>query len=144
MIKMKDKDIHISYGTASHDKVLQRFKKISQHVIEGDEERMNNDNIWNADIEDENEDERHEHGTNDKAKISFRGEACIKIKLRQDSYLWYELISVDVEDRVNWKVTEQDVDKGGDRQRRKREVEEAVGEEDMDIFDDEEEEIQMS
>jgi hypothetical protein len=108
MIKMEGKDIHVAYRTASRDDALQRFKKISQSVIEGDEERIKDDNLWNTDIEDdedEDEDERHKRNTNDKAEIPFRGEAYIKIKLRQDSYLRYELTSVDVEDRANRKVT---------------------------------------
>jgi hypothetical protein len=45
MIKMEGKDIHVAYGTASRDDALQRFKKISQSVIEGDEERIKDDNL---------------------------------------------------------------------------------------------------
>jgi hypothetical protein len=73
---------------------------------------------------------------NVKAEISWVGGNKLKVKIRRTParFLWYELVVVDVENRAMWKVQEEDADKGGDKKRRRVEVEEAIGG-DPDIFD---------
>jgi hypothetical protein len=72
--------------------------------------------------------------SNDKAELGWENDTCVMIRLRKDSVIWYELLTVDVEDRAKWKAKKSDVDERGDRKRRKLEVEEAV-DENIDIFD---------
>ena len=121
---MTGKDIHISYGTVSRDDAKQRLQSIPQFVRESDKERTKDE-------------------PNVRAEVQWTGQTCVRIKLRKNSFCWYELITVDVEDRAKWKFEENDADKGGDKKRRKREVEEAVGE-DMYIFEDEDDRMNVS
>jgi len=132
IINMDGKDMHVSYGSVSRDDTLQRLNGIVNIVKKHDADRIKNDNIGNKDPEDEIYDMPD---SNDRAGVGREVDKCVKIRLRADRFLWYELFVVDVEDRANWKAKEPDVQEGGDKKRRKLDIEEAVGE-DMDIVDD--------
>jgi len=120
IIKMAGKGLHISYGATSRDEALQKLDEIPYFAKESDKERRKDDHV-------------------PKARSDWLGETCVRIKLREDSYCWYELISADVEDLAKYKAVEESADHEEDRKRRRMEVEDAVGE-DMDIFEDEEDE----
>lgn len=65
----------------------------------------------------------------------------MKIKLRKRGICWYDVVSTTVSERGVVDTTEEaDVDRSGELKRRRKEVEDAVGE-DLDIFDEEEEEL---
>ncbi|EAT78839.2 hypothetical protein HBH56_120580 [Parastagonospora nodorum] len=132
IINMNGKDVHVSYGSVSRDDALHHLKEITDSVKEHDAERVKNDNMRNKDPEDDIYDAPD---SNDKAEIQWEDDTCIKIRLRRDSFLWYKLYIVDVEDRANWRAKEPDVQEGGDKKRRKMDIEVAVGE-DMHFFDD--------
>ncbi|KAF2821293.1 hypothetical protein CC86DRAFT_426530 [Ophiobolus disseminans] len=114
--KMAGKTLHISYGTTSRDDALKRLQNIPTFAEESGKERGGDDH-------------------NTRARIKWMGQTCVRIKLRESSFCWYELVPVDVEDRATDKAVEEDAEKGRDRKRRKTEVEDAVGK-DMDIFED--------
>ncbi|KAH3968339.1 hypothetical protein HBH98_170730 [Parastagonospora nodorum] len=132
IINMNGKDMHVSYGSVSLDDALHHLKEITNFAKEHDAERIRNDNMRNKDPEDDSYDAPD---SNDRAEIQWENGTCVKIRLRRDSFLWYELYTVNVEDRANWKASEPDVQEGGDKKRRKLDIEEAVGE-DMDFFDE--------
>lgn len=132
IINIDGKDMHVSYGSVSRDDAFQRLNGIAKMVKEHDPDRIKNDNMGNKDPEDEIYDVPD---SNDRAGVGREVDMCVKIRLRADRFLWYELFIVDVEDRANWKAKEPDVQEGGDKKRRKLDIEEAVGE-GMVIFGD--------
>jgi hypothetical protein len=108
-----EKDVHISYGTISLDDALERLRRIPEAVKEASEDR-----------------EGDEH-----TSAKWVGQTCVHMRLRRESFMWYESITVDVEDRAKWVAKETEEERI--KKRRRLEIQEAVGEE-SDIFDDEE------
>jgi hypothetical protein len=66
IINMDGKDMHVVYSTVSRDDTLRQLKKILGYIREGDEERIENDNIRNRDPDDDIYDIRD---SNDKAGV---------------------------------------------------------------------------
>ncbi|KAF1917345.1 hypothetical protein BDU57DRAFT_162245 [Ampelomyces quisqualis] len=111
-----EKGLHISYGTMSREDALERLKKIPKSVKEANKMREGDEN----------------------AGVKWASTTCVRIRLRKERYMWYELITVDVEDRAKWVAKEkEEAEEGRARKKSKLEIQEAVGE-DADIFDDEE------
>jgi hypothetical protein len=96
-------DIHISYGTLSHGDAMHILQQMPDYIKEIDKTR-------------------HKVARKTPAAVEKAGDACIEIKLRDDMFLWYEIVTVDVVDRGLYKAQKEDVDKGGDEKRRKVEV----------------------
>lgn len=112
-----ERDVHISYGTMDREDALRRLRTIPDAVIEANESRGEAD---------------------EKASAKWCGMTLIHIRLRRDTWMWYELVTVDVEDCGKWVANEEkETEEGRAGKRRKLEIQEAVGE-DSDIFDDEE------
>jgi hypothetical protein len=123
MFKIEGKNMHISYGTTNGEDAHTRFHRIMGFAKELDRTRV-----------------KSSEATDDvRAEIKMVEHKCIRIKLRKDSFTWYEVVFMDVESRTKGAAGEDESTKGRDRKRRKSDVEAAVGE-DMDIFEDEEEE----
>jgi hypothetical protein len=130
IVNIDGKDRRVVYGTVSYDDALQQLEKIPEYVKEGGKQGVKRDNLGNRDPDDI----YNMKDSNDKAELGWENDTCVMIRLRKDSVIWYELLTVDVEDRAKWKAKKSDVDERGDRKRRKLEVEEAV-DENIDIFD---------
>jgi hypothetical protein len=80
-VPRKDNDnVHVSYGSTSREDVLPRLTKIPGYMRESDIKRT-----------------EHQGDNVDKAVISWWGDSCIRIKLRKDSFMWYEVVAIDVE-----------------------------------------------
>jgi hypothetical protein len=118
IFKVANTAVHISYGTISYNDALQRLQNLLHQIRESDKERPQEE-------------------VNVKAEVSWVGGNKLKVKIRRTPtrFLWYELIVVDVENRAIWKAQEEDADKGGDKKRRRVQVQEAVGG-DSDTFGD--------
>jgi hypothetical protein len=87
MFKMDGKNMHISCGTTNGKDAHGRFYRIIGHAKEIDRTRIR---ILDA--------------TDDvKADIQLVELRCIRLKLRKDSFGWYELVFVDVESRMKAK-----------------------------------------
>lgn len=80
-IPRKNNDnVHVSYGSMSREDVLQRLAKIPGYMRESDIKRT-----------------EHQGDYVDKAVISWWGDLCVRIKLRKDSFMRYEVVALDVE-----------------------------------------------
>jgi hypothetical protein len=134
--KEANKGLHIVYGTSDRNDAVQRLQSISKWIPEGKEERQRSYEAINHYLEERKRDIEDE---NFEAQVLSSSQTCVKIKLRKRSFCWYELVSADVADRdkVDTKETT-DLNRSEEQERRRKEVEDVVGE-DMDIFDDEEE-----
>jgi hypothetical protein len=118
ILKVANAVVHISYGTISYSDALQRLQNLPHQIRESDRERPQEE-------------------VNVKAEFSWGGGNKLKFKIRRAPahFLWYELVVVNVENRAIWKAQEEDADKSGDKNRRRVQVQEAVGG-DSDTFGD--------
>jgi hypothetical protein len=107
IIKMEGKDMHVSFGTVSYTDAVDRMVDVVDRMREIDPERIRNDNTWNKDPEDEMYDVED---TEDRAEITWETDHCVRIRLREKKFLWYELCTVNAEDRAKWTDEEQDID----------------------------------
>ncbi|KAH7065787.1 hypothetical protein BKA63DRAFT_585777 [Paraphoma chrysanthemicola] len=122
--KARGTDVRINYGTLYENDAFERLKRIPEDIKESDKERKHNHPDYFV-----------------KAKVTWQGDACLEVKLRTESFCWYEMVTVEVNDLGQGLEAVDEADRGGDKKRRRRrtEIEQAVGE-DMDIFEDEDEE----
>jgi hypothetical protein len=136
IIKMTGRGLHISYGSMSRDGAMERLQKIPEFAKENGEERQKHYQTESDDLLpwEEVETEGNSGPEYTEAEIRWMNKTCVRIKLRSDSYCWYKLVSADVEDMSKYKAVEEkeaeekeEVEKGGDKKRRKTRAGEALG-----------------
>ncbi|KAH7076072.1 hypothetical protein FB567DRAFT_632362 [Paraphoma chrysanthemicola] len=118
--KARGADVHINYGTLSEEDAFDRLKRIPEDIKESDKERRLSHPDYFV-----------------KAEVTWQGDICLEVKLRADSFCWYELVTVEVNDLGQGLGAVDEADRGGDKKRRRTEIEQVLGE-DRDIFEDEE------
>jgi hypothetical protein len=96
-------DVHVSYGTLSHKEAMHVLEQMPDYIKEIDKTR-------------------HKVAQKTPAAVEKAGDVCIMIKLRDDMFLWYEVVIIDVLDREMYKAQKEDVSKGGNKKRRKMKI----------------------
>lgn len=112
-------EVKVSYGTTHYEDTKFRFHRLPKQIKESDKERLK----W-------------EGHTNDKAVIRLEGETGIRVKMRSNSFLWYELVTIDTYAYEEWITEGEENEKAKELWRLNLE---SAGGEDADMLDDVEE-----
>jgi hypothetical protein len=104
IIKMDDKDVHISWGTMSRDEATARLQKIPKYAKESGVER-------------------HKVNKNTSTHVRWKDPMTVEIELtarKPDSpCLWYQLVEVEVGDEEEEEKVKVEIDKGREGKKRK-------------------------